>query len=452
MGDDAGVTRLLDRVFDPGLTRRVFRISLPMIISELSYSLYALTDTFFVSGLGRLALASVGLASYLSWLFFVVISMFYTGVLVYVAQASGAGKAMDGRRGLGEALLYGALFAGILGLVGFYIAPYILLLQSGDPVIAEMATRYFRMRMYGMPFSMIVWSMDAGLRAIGATRESMYANLFGVTLNIVLDPIMIYGLLGFPRLGVVGAALATVVSIIAMMPIEHYYLIRKGLSPVSSIKPHHLLRIIDLGLPVMAERLVFSAGNNIYISLVARCGSPALAAHNIGIRIESIVYMPGFAFSMAASALVGQEVGAGRISEAEKIGWETIKIGTFFMLITGIGLALLSSIVTIPFSPDPETHSLATIYLVLAGLSEPGLALAMITGGAIRGAGNTRIPLVINAAGLYLFRITPASILVPELGAIGAWLAMAVDVYLRGIIFLVIYNKKFDSLVRKVIL
>jgi putative MATE family efflux protein len=442
----------LPRFFDRELVSRVVRISLPMIISELSNSVYALTDTYFVSGLGRDALAGVGLSSYLSWLFFVVISMFYNGVLIYVAQAYGAGKIELGRRGLSEAIIYGLMMALGISIIGYLVGPWIMYLQiGGRNNVWFNAVEYFSIRIWGLPISLIVWSIDASLRAVGATRESMYANLSSVSTNIVLDPLMIYGYLGFPRMGVSGAAMATIISIILMLPLEYYYLSRIGLEPYGLHKPLIIYRIMSLGVPVMLERLIFATGNNIYISLISRCGAAALAAHNIGIRIESLVFMPGFAFSMAASALVGQEIGSGNINGGKRIGDETIKIGTLIISLIGVAVALTSYYLTAPFSPDPIVHRLASIYLILAGLSEPGLALVMIIGGAIRGAGNTRIPLIINVAGLYASRITPAIMLVEYFGVIGAWIAMFIDVYVRGTIFLYVYRKYFEKIARKIV-
>lgn len=442
----------LPRFFDRELLSRVVSISLPMIISELSNSIYAITDTYFVKGLGTVALAGVGLGSYLSWLFFVVLSLFYNGVLIYVAQSYGAGKLVYARRGLSEAIVYGTIIVFSISFFGYVFGGYILMLQAGGTgPVWEAAKAYFSIRVLGLPISLIAWSMDAGLRAIGATKQSMYVNLYSVGLNIVLDPLFIYGYAGFPRLGVVGAALATVISIALMIPLEYYYLAKHTLAPNKIYKPKIVFKIMDLGLPVMIERLIFAAGNNVYISLISRCGEAALAAHQIGIRIESLIYMPGFAFSMAASALVGQEIGAENISGGRRIGWETIKLGVLFITLTGLIVAATSYYITMPFATDPVVHKLASIYLIIAGLSELGLGLAMVIGGAIRGAGNTRIPLIINAGSLYLSRIIPAMILVNYLGVLGPWLAMFIDVYVRGIIFLIIFTRYFEKLARKIV-
>ncbi len=434
------------------LTREVLRIAWPMVVSELIDSLYSIADTYFVSKVGTLALAAVGVGSYLSWLFFVIVALFSVGVLVYVAQSYGAGAIKEARSALGESLVYGSLVACAASIVVYFMAPQLISIITGpNPELIDVAAKYFTVRILGLPVLAAAVMMDSVVRAVGATKLSMIAMGTSALLNIILDPILIFGLFGAPRMGVIGAALATVISIIYMIPVEAYFLKRLSLTPILSLRPNYVVNVVRVGLPAAAERLVFSVGNNAYIAFISRCGNVALAAHQVGIRIESFIYMPGFAFSIAASALVGQRIGSGSISEGKRVGMEVAKITVVLMTILGIAVALASQYLVAPFSPSADVARLAAIYLILAGLSEPGLALAMTVGGAIRGGGNTLVPLVINASGLYLFRVLPAAFLTGIVGVVGAWLAMFVDVYLRGLIFYIVYRKLFEKLIRKLV-
>lgn len=413
---------------------------------------YSITDTYFVSGLGEAALAATGLGSYLSWLFFVINSMFYTGVLVYTAQSKGTGVEEKARRGLAEAILYGIPIMLAISLAAFLFADQLVCIVSGgDQAIMPLATAYFMTRVLGLAIVMIAFSLDAALRGLGYTKYSMYSAVFSVAVNIILDSLLIYGYLGFPAYGVAGAALATIISIALMIPVELFYLKKVHHTPIFTRSITEFIGITKLGLPVAGERSIFALGNTIFIGLMSRCGQVALAAHNIGIRIESFIYMPGFAFSLAASTLVGQRIGAGDRVGAKKIGLETIKIGTLLMGLLGLVVAIASYYIVAPFSPTEEVRELAAIYLILAGLSEPGLALTMIGAGGIRGAGETRIPLIVNGVSFYLSRILPSLILIPVLGVIGAWIAMFTDVYVRGFIFLLIYVKWFDKIAETII-
>lgn len=434
------------------LTREVIRIAWPMVISELGDSLYSIADTYFVSKIGTIALAAVSVGSYLSWLFFVIVALFSTGILIYTAQSYGAGAIKEAKCALGESILFGILVPSTVALIVYHSAPSLIgLIVGPNEKLINVTFKYFSIRILGLPILAVALIMDSAVRAVGATKLSMIAILSSAFLNIALDPVFIFGLLGFPKMGVAGAALATVISIAYIIPLEFVFLKKLSLIPLFSLRPRYVIRVTRVGLPAATERLIFSIGNNAYISFIARCGNAALAAHQIGIRIESFIYMPGFAFSVAASALVGQRIGAGNIEEGKHIGMETAKIATILMTILGIAVAITATYLVTPFSPDENVAELATLYLILAGLSEPGLALVMTLSGAIRGGGNTLIPMVLNASGLYLFRVLPAAILTGIMGVIGAWIAMFIDVYLRGLIFLMTYRKFFIKLVRKVI-
>jgi len=428
------------------------RIAWPTIISELGDSIYSITDVYFVSRVGTTALAAVGVGSYLSWVLSVVVALFSTGSLIFVAQSYGARKVEESRHILSEVLVTATVVTSCVAIVLQAFAVDVVKLITGpNPELTEGAVSYFSIRSLGLPALTVALVADSAVRAVGATKLSMVAFLTSIALNAVLDPIMIFGLFGFPRMGVAGAALATVASIAYMIPLEMLFLMRLGLTPTPSLKFNYITKVLRVSLPSATERLIFSIGNNIYAAFIARCGDVALAAHQVGVRIESFIYMPGFAFSIAASTLVGQRVGAWEVDEGKRVGMEAARLSAIFMAVLGLLAALTAPYIVAPFSPSEEVSALASTYLLLAGLSEPGLALAMTLGGAIRGAGNTLIPLIISISGLYMLRVLPAYILTPVAGVVGAWIAMFVDVYLRGIAFLIIYVKYFSKLVRKLI-
>lgn len=436
-----------------GIRKQVLKVSWPMIVSELIESLYSLADTYFVSKLGTKSLAGVGIAAHVSWLLFGLTSLFSIGSLVYVSQAYGAGELRKARTALGTVIPATLLLTIPTAVIVMLKSESLIALLAGERELEVMleGASYLGIRAIGLPIMAVTICFDASLRAIGATKYSMISIVTSALLNIVLDPIMIFGLAGFPRMGVAGAALATVISIAYTIPVTLFFLSRVNLLPVLKFDREILSRLVKVGIPATIERFVFSMGNTLYIAVVARCGAVAMAAHQIGVRIESLIFMPGFAFSIAASSLVGQSVGAGRYSRGKKVGYEVAKIALVYMTLVGAAVALFSRILASPFSSSEEVLALASIYLVLAGLSEPGLALAMAIGGAIRGAGNTVVPLIINSTCLYFIRVAPSFILVRHMDVVGAWLAMAVDVYVRGAIILLVYAKYYEKLVKKLV-
>ncbi|MEM1832171.1 MAG: MATE family efflux transporter, partial [Desulfurococcaceae archaeon] len=264
-------------------------------------------------------------------------------------------------------------------------------------------------------------------------------------------PIMIYGYIGFPPMGVTGAAIATVISNTIILPAQLFYLSKLHLIPRIMLGFNYVRGEMDLGLPAFVERFLFALGNNIYAGIISRLGDAVMAAHNVGLRIESLIYMPGFAFSMTASALVGRYVGQGELSRAKEIGWRTAILGSLLMGLLGVAIGSTGYYLVKPFAPSDEIRYLSSIYLAFAGFSELGLGIAMVISGAFRGAGNTWVPMVTNVVSLICVRVLLSIILVNYLGVIGPWSAMFIDVYVRGVVLAILYKLLFDKLVRKVI-
>ncbi|MEM1732115.1 MAG: MATE family efflux transporter [Desulfurococcaceae archaeon] len=444
------VYNLLDILRD-GEILASLKVSLPLVFIQLVGTLYSLTDTYFVKDLGEEALAALGIAGYLLNLILVFMALFSTPLVIMASQSIGAGDFDKARRIGGEIILKGSLFTLFISLIAFLLSGPLVMMQSGATGLTyEYTLVYFKIRVSGLIVMFITSSLDILIIATGRTMFSLMANATGLLANIVLDPLMIYGLFGFPRLGVAGAAYATITASLLVMPLQLRFLRNMGLIPLFRNEVG-LKRILEIGWPAFIERAFFALGNNIYAGVISRLGSTAMAAHNIGLRIESIIYMPGFAFMMTASTLVGQRIGRGDINGGKSIGFKTIMLGTSIMTVIGIVVGFTGYYITMPFAPNEEIRRLASIYLAFAGFSELGLGLSMITSGAIRGAGDTKIPLVINTSSLIVFRVIPSILLANHLGVIGPWLSMFIDVYARGIILITVFQKYFNKLARKVV-
>ncbi len=429
---------------------RALKTTIPLVLVETISSLYSLADTYFVSGLGEEALAGVGVAGYILWLYTVVFALFQVPLMILVSQSIGAGLKEKAQGIIGEVCVKGGFTILIVTATYYVASPLFLTIQSGLSGTAyDNALTYLIIRVAGLPVFYFSMCFDTAIIATARTKITLLVNTLGLTANIILDPLLIYGYLGFPKLGIAGAAYATVISSAFTIPLQLYYLGKMGLRPAIDSGNGFFRKIISLGAPAFLERLVFSLGNNVYAGVISRISPRVMAAHNIGLRIESLIYMPGFAFATTASTLVGQKIGEGKIEDARKVGFETIKLGALAMGLLGLVVAFGGRILVTPFSPDEEIAALAATYLLIAGLSELGLGLSMVVGGAIRGAGNTKIPFLVNTASLYLFRVAPSIILSRPLGVIGPWLAMFIDVYARGLILLVVYRRMFHKLAVK---
>ena len=446
-------------MIDTGTWRRALSIALPLMIAESINSILWLTDTFFVSRLGDAAIAAVGLGGYLSWLTFVGGTLFYMGAMVLVSQAYGAGELGKAERSAGEALssnillslpVVAAMWAASPGILGFLGGP-----RVGRKTIL-LAIDYYRARLIGVPFAYAGLVLGAVYRAVGRTKPVMVSTTIAAVANAILDPLLIFGLASLPRLGVAGAGYASAAA--ALIDASTLWLLsKKTIGFQVTPKPPGSLAFqgARIGLPAFIERLAFVTGNMAYIGAVSRCGEKALAAHTIGVRIESLAFLPLFSISEAAAAIAGQETGAERIREAKKAGWQVALLNGAAGIVTMAAIILLSGLLPRAFTSDPQVVRLARLYLIIAALTEPPFGMVLSLGMAIRGAGNTIVPTIVNLTGLYLLRVVPASILPghmpPGLCVLGAWLAMAIDVSGRSIIMAVIYVKYFEKIARKVV-
>ncbi|WP_180385501.1 MATE family efflux transporter [Pyrodictium delaneyi] len=442
------------RVVGLAEVRRILREAWPLMLAEGVSSIVSLIDLAFVSRLGVTALAGVGVGSYAGWFLNVPLAAFYIGVLVLASQALGAGRRDLADRIVGESFSAAMLAALPLAATGIAAAYELgLWLSSGDAGVAEAAAAYLRARLLGHSFFAAMLVLDAAYRAAGANRGILYGAAATAIVNTVLDPILIY----LAGLGVSGAGLATAASYAAgTLVLAVRARGQAGYGSIVGVPRGLAVRVFRVGAPAMAERLLFAGGNLVYLAAVARCGEAALAAHTIGIRIESLAFLPAFALSTYASGEVGRLVGAGALEDAQRRGWSIAGASAAFMTFMALVLAGVSVPASLLLAPSGDVAKLVVAYLLLAAVSEPALGAVMSIGGAIRGAGNTLVPTLVNLIGLYLVRVAPAYILVGRVASgitcpLVAWLIMDIDVAVRAAAFAIIYRRYFSRLARRLV-
>ena len=442
------------RVVGLAEVRGIIREAWPLMLAEAVGSIVSLIDLAFVSRLGVTALAGVGAGSYAGWFLSVPLAAFYIGVLVLASQALGAGRRSLAERIVGESLTAAMLSALPLAAAGITAAHTLgLWLSGGDKAVAEAAAAYLRARLLGHSFFAAMLVLDAAYRAAGANRGILYGAAATAATNTVLDPLLIY----VAGLGVSGAGLATAASYAAgVLVLALRARSQAGYSSIGGTPRGLAARVFRVGSPAMAERLLFAGGNLVYLAAVARCGEAALAAHTVGVRIESLAFLPAFALSTYASGEVGRLVGAGSLEEAQKRGWSIAGASAAFMTLMALVLAGAAVPASILLAPSEAVAELVVAYLLLAAVSEPALGAVMSLGGAIRGAGNTLVPTLINLVGLYLIRVAPAYLLVGRVASgtacpLVAWFIMDVDVAARATVFTLVYRRYFHRLARRLV-
>jgi putative MATE family efflux protein len=324
----------------------------------------------------------------------------------------------------------------VLGLL--YPRQSLVIFQAADDVL-DLGEVYLSTVASTFAAMAIMLVGTAALRGVGDTRTPMLIMAVVNVVNMVVAYVLIYGIGPFPALGVLGSALGAAIGRVVGFALVIGVLVRghRGLRLRSRLllpDATQFRRIIAIGAPAGAEMLVLRGGMMAFVATVASLGTSALAAHQIALTSESLSFMPGFGFSVAATTLVGQALGARRPRLAERSGWTACGMAALIMSAMGLLFFLFPEKFMAAFTDDPVVIALGSGPLRLVALVQPFLAASMVLSGALRGAGDTRWPLAITASGFWGVRLPLAFILAQTpLGLLGAWTGMAIDLALRGI-------------------
>lgn len=405
------------------------------------YTLTSLVDMIMVGSLGAKALAAVGLGGLLIWISYGIMASVATGTTALVARFTGAGEKRNVEKALAQSFLLVALFSVFLTLFAVAYSEKILILIGAERAVAELGGVYLRAVFLATFFIFSGFVAEGALRGAGDTKTPLKIDLVINAVNLALDYLLIYGKLGFPKLEVLGAGIASASSF-ALGATLYFAVLLSGRYAVSlklgdaGVDPAMMHRILRIGVPASIEKLIMSGSMTVYTSIIVGFGTVALAAHQIGLRIEALSFMPGIGFAVAATALVGQNLGAGKREKAYAMGWETSKLCALLMSLVGLILFLFPREFVLLFTRDEGVIELGVIYLRLVAVSQPSLALTFVLAGGLNGAGDTRWVMYTTVFGLWFFRLPLAYFMGVTLGygVFGAWVAMIIDILVRSLI------------------
>jgi len=424
----------------PGNIRgEVLRLALPATAEQMLGMMVGIVDTFLVGHLGAESLAAVGLANqwiFLSATFFGAVG---TGSTALIARFIGAKEPDKANQVLRQSVLLGILIGIVASILGLCLAELAVTLLGARGEVVELSATYLRIVSVALVVAPLMYLGNASLRGAGDTQTPLRIMMVVNAVNIVVAVTAINGLFGVPKMGVagsaVGAATAQVVGgvLVTAVLLKGRGQIRlqlDGLRPDSEV----VRRILRVGLPTGVENLMFRIGNMAYVTVLASLGVEAYAANQVAINAWSLSFMPGFGFAVAATTLVGQALGAKEPEAAEQHGYTSYWMGAGLMAAMGLMFVLFPAQIMGFFTNDAEVIAVGTMPLRVMGLAQPFLAAAMIFAGALRGAGDTRFPMIITAAAIWLIRLPMAYVLGVMLGwgLVGAWTAMSLDMVMRG--------------------
>jgi putative MATE family efflux protein len=425
------------------ITRRLFALAWPIIGVNLLQVLALAIDTIMVGHLedSETLLTSLSFATQVIFLLLVVMMGLTIGTVATVARAYGARDTARVNHVLLQSTQLTIVVGVSVGIVGNLFAPQILTLLGASPDALAGGLAFLRPMLAGTVFWYLVILYAAIMRGVGNTRIPLLVSLLTTAINTGVNYLLIYGKLGFPALGIQGAAIGTVTAqLVGALLLGS--ILRRGMVANLSL-PLRFARIdrelarqlARIGTPAALDMLVLNASFLSIVGMLGRIDELAVAAHGIGLRIQALAFVPGLAISQATAALVGQALGRGTSDEARQVMRASILLCTAIMTALALILVFSAHPIVALFAVPPETplHDFSVMWLRMLGYSMPlaGWQIAMV--GLLQGAGATRLSLRINLLSTLFFQIPVSAILgfALGLGAFGVWLAFPLSFVLR---------------------
>ena len=424
------------------ILKTLTKLAIPIMASSFLGTLYNITDMAWIGLLGSKAVAGVGVGGMFTWLSQGLAAMARMGGQVQVAQCIGRGE-RDRAHGFAQAAVQLATLMGMAYAVIslLFARQMVAFFQLTDPEAQTAALSYTKIACGLIVFSFLTLTMTGLYTAQGDSKTPFLANLIGLVTNMILDPVLILGPGPFPKLGVVGAAIATVTAqaIVMMMMILGVIIqkkenVLKGIRLTAKIPKEYLGGLCRIGIPTAIQGMAYCAISMVLTRMVSAYGAEAVATQRVGGQIESISWNTADGFAAALNAFIAQNYGAGKMDRVRK-GYRASlwTVGIWGLLISFVFICFPKAIADI-FFHEPKAVATAVGYLVIIGFSEAFMCVELTTVGALSGLGRTRLCSIISIA-FTSARIPLAIILGGLIGLSGIWWALSITSIIKGIIF-----------------
>ncbi|NVK84904.1 MAG: MATE family efflux transporter, partial [Cytophagia bacterium] len=435
--------------FTTGSIRKaIFMLSIPMILEMLMESTFALVDIVFVSRVSVNAVATVGLTeSVITLLYALAIGLSMAATAV-VARRSGEKDKKGAAEAAVQAIILGVIISLIIGTIGIIFPKEILSLMGGEASLIEEGYGYTRILIGGNITIMLLFLINAVFRGAGDASVAMWALVLSNGLNIILDPIFIFGWGPIPAYGVEGAAIATTIgrgtAVIAQFMVLFFGWSRIKLTLKDFVwKAKVMTNLIRISLGGIGQFLIGTSSWVFLMRIMSEFGSDVLAGYTISIRVMMFTLMPSWGMSNAAATLVGQNLGAKQPDRAETSVWKTSKYNAIFMVVVSIGYLLFSREIISWFSDVPDVIEYGSLSLQVITAGYVFYAYGMVVTQAFNGAGDTKTPTIINFFCFWLFQI-PLAYLVAlqfEWGPVGVYGAITSSEILIAVVSIILFKK-----------
>ncbi len=439
--------RIEEGLIDGRISRSIWKLALPMMISGALQNLFSIVDLYFVGRLGHVEVAALSIAGVVLSVLVMFVMGIAIGTTALIAHCTGQKNHEQADEVLGQTLLLGAMASAIMLAIALWAVEPLLALFGATEGVLVFGAEYLRI-VFG--WSIVIFAfmgINQAIRGAGDAKTPLKALIVANVINIFLDPMLIMGYGPFPEMGVAGSAAATVFSrgvgvmfLLIHITIGHATVHLK----LQNLKPNPVIlkRILNIGSFASIQVLIREISFLLLMRLVASYGPVILAAYGIGARLRMIIMVPGFGFANSASILAGQNLGANQPERAARSVWQTVAYYECIAIPTAAAYIVFAPHLVGFFNDHLEVVRVGASFLRFLGVSFPFLAISLVLGQAMNGAGDTRTPTIVTAIGQLVFRIPVAYLLALTvgMGPTGVWLGINASDAAQGLLMALVFR------------
>jgi len=429
------------------ITRNLFALSWPMILSSSFNLLGPTVDMIWVGKLGSDAIGGVGGAGIVVMLSISLIMGLFVGLRALVSRNIGARNPDGARHAAQQSMVIAAITSLIMAIIGIFLAEPILKLTGSPPEIIVQGIPYLRVNLIGMVALSFRMMTDNTMQASGDSMNPLKISIIFRLFHVALCPFLVFGLWIFPHMGVTGAALTNVLSQSLGTIIGIWILVSGRTRLKLSFKNFHfdpkiIWSIVKIGIPGSVMGMQMNLSQFVLMRFIAPFGAIAIAAHSLNQRIEMFLFMPTMGLGLAAGVLAGQNLGAEQPGQAEKAGWIAGFLGQAFTITCAVAVLLWAEKIVPVFNSEPALVEMASTFLRIAAAGYLVLGISSVLQQCISGAGDTLLPMIVSIVATWLIQL-PLAFLLPQhtnLGVNGVRWAMATSIVITAMIYVIYFR------------
>ncbi|MCF7894942.1 MAG: MATE family efflux transporter [Candidatus Omnitrophica bacterium] len=436
------------QITEGNIKASLWKLSLPLVFGAFLHNLFNLVDLFFIGKLGPIALAALSIAGVIVSILIMVALGISTGTTALIAHYTGRRDYQKADNVLIQAIILSIICSILMLVTGLLWMEPILKIIGATPEVTPYAGEYLKIAFSFSFFIFLFFAFNQSLRGSGDTITPLKALIFANILNIILDPLLIFGIGFFPRLEVAGSAIATVIS----RAFGLLFLLKHFISGYSSLHLNKkslylnlsvLIRMVKIGFFSSLEVLMRQISLLFLIKIISLFGTAVLAAYGIVVRLRLFIIMFGISIGIATSILIGQNMGSNKPKRAHQAGWQAVKYYQMLVVPIAIIFFVFAAQIIAIFTKDKEIINSASIFLRFISISLPFLTPALVLGKGITGAGDTIGPATMTGIFQLLWRIPVAYILANlfALKVIGVYIAVSSSDLLHGLTMGIYFQK-----------